>query len=176
MKNITGHQSPLKIYSGLPLGSCCCAFTQLCLTFCDPMACSMPGFPDLHHLLEFAQSHAHWVGDAIQPISSSVTSFSFCPQSFPASGSFPMSQLFPPGGQSIGASASASKRSFQWKFQGWFPLGSTFFFISLLSKGLSRVFSSTTVWRHQFFVYQSGTFVIFDELILIHHYCPKPIV
>ena len=71
-----------------------------------------------------------------------------CPQSFPASGSFPMRWLFASGGQSIGASASASVLPIN--SQGWFPLGLTGW-ISLLSKGLSRVFSSTTVWKHQFF-------------------------
>ena len=81
-------------------------------------------------------------------ISSSATPFSFCLQSFPASGSFPMSQLFTSGGHSIGASASASV--FPMNIQGWFPLGLTGF-VSLQSKGLSRVFSSTTVQRHQFF-------------------------
>ena len=75
-------------------------------------------------------------------ISSSVS----CLQSFPASRSFPMSQLFTLGGQSIGASASVLPMN----VQGWFPLGLTTL-ISLLSKGLSRVFSSTTVWKHQFF-------------------------
>ena len=69
-------------------------------------------------------------------------------QSFPASGSFPMSYFFASGGQSIGASASASV--LQMNIQDWFPLGLTGL-ISLLSKGLSRVFSSTTIWRHQFF-------------------------
>ena len=81
-------------------------------------------------------------------ISSFVTPFSSCPQSFPASGSFPMSQLFASGGQNIGASASA------WVLpvgiQGWFSLGLTGL-ISLQSRGLSRVFSSTTAWKHQFF-------------------------
>ena len=81
-------------------------------------------------------------------ISSSVAPFSSCPQSFPASGSFPISQLFTSGGQSIWASASASVLPMN--FQGWFPLGWTAL-ISLLSKGLSRVFSSTAVWKHQFF-------------------------
>ena len=80
-------------------------------------------------------------------ISSSVIPFSSRLQYFPASGSSPMSQLFSLDDQSIGTSASASKRSFQWIFQGWFPLGLTVL-IFLLSKGLSRVFSSTTVWRH----------------------------
>ena len=81
-------------------------------------------------------------------ISSSVTLFSFCLQSFPASGSFPISQFFTSGGQSIGASASAPVLPIN--IQGWFPLGLTCL-ISLQSKELSRVFSSTTVWKHQFF-------------------------
>ena len=80
-------------------------------------------------------------------ISSSVIPFSSCPQSFPASGSFPVSQIFASGGESIGASASVLTVN----SQGWFPLGLTGL-ISLLSlKGLSRVFSSTTVRKHQFF-------------------------
>ena len=80
-------------------------------------------------------------------ISSSVIPFS-CPQSFPASGSFQMSQLFTSGGQSIGVSASASVLSLN--IQDWFPLGWTGLF-SLQSKRFSRVFSNTTVQKHQFF-------------------------
>ena len=81
-------------------------------------------------------------------ISSSVVPFSSCPQSLPASGSFPMSQLFAWGGQSTGVSASASvlpMNTQDWSHLGW--TGS----ISLQSKGLSRVFSNTTVEKHQFF-------------------------
>ena len=81
-------------------------------------------------------------------ISSSVVPFSSYPQSFPASGSFPMSQLFASGGQSIGVSASASVLPIN--IQDWSPLGWTGW-ISLQSKGLSRVFSNTTVQKHQFF-------------------------
>ena len=81
-------------------------------------------------------------------ISSSVIPFSSCPQSLPASESFPMSQLFASGGQSIGASASASV--FPMNTQDWSPLRWTGW-ISLQSKGLARVFSSTTVQKHQFF-------------------------
>ena len=84
-------------------------------------------------------------------ISSSVIPFSSWPQSLPASGSFPVSQLFMSGGQSIGASASALVLPM--KFQGWFPLGLTDL-TSLLLKGLSRVFS-TTAQKHQFFGTQS---------------------
>ena len=81
-------------------------------------------------------------------ISSSVVPFSSCPQSFPASGSFPMSQLFAWGGQSIGVSTSASVLPMN--TQDWSPLLWTGW-ISLHSKGLSRVFSKTTVQKHQFF-------------------------
>ena len=81
-------------------------------------------------------------------ISSSVAPFSSCPQSFLASGFFPMSQFFASGGQNIGVSASVSVRPVN--IQGWFPLGLTGL-ISLQSKGLSRVFSSTTIQKHQFF-------------------------
>ena len=116
----------------------CYSATESCPTLCHSMDCSMPGFPVFHH-----QTHVHWVNDAIQP--SSVTLFS-CLQSFLASGSFPMSQLFISGGQSTGASASVLLMN----IQGWVPLGLTGL-ISLLSKGFSRVFSSTTVWKHQFF-------------------------
>ena len=80
-------------------------------------------------------------------ISSSVIAFSSCLQSLPASGSFQMSQLFASGGQSIGVSASTSVHSVN--IQDWFPLGWTGW-ISLQSKGLSRVFSNTTVQKHQF--------------------------
>ena len=81
-------------------------------------------------------------------ISSSVVPFSFCLQSFPASGSFPMSQFFTSGGQSVGVSASASVLPMN--TQDRFPIGWTSL-ISLQSKGLSRVFSNTTVQKHQFF-------------------------
>ena len=81
-------------------------------------------------------------------ISFSLVPFSSCPQSLLASGSFPMSQLFTWGGQSIGASASASVLPIN--TQNWSPLGWTGW-ISLQSKGLARVFSSTTVQKHQFF-------------------------
>ena len=81
-------------------------------------------------------------------ISSSVIPFFSCLQSFPASGSFQMSQFFASGGQSIGVSASTSVLPMN--IQNWFPLGWTGW-ISLQSKGLSKVFSNTTVQKHQFF-------------------------
>ena len=98
-------------------------------------------------------------------VSSSVTSFSSCPQSFPASGSFPMSWLFASGGQSIGASASASVLAMN--IQGWFHLGLTSL-ISLQSKGLSRVFSSTAVWKHQFFGTQLSLACKEDTLKIVY--------
>ena len=119
---------------------------QSCPTLCDPMNRSMPGLPVHHHLLEFAQTHIHQVGDAIQP--SHPLSFFSCLQSFPASGSFPISWFFISSGQRIGVSASAS--ALPMHIQDLFPLGWTDW-ISLQSKGLSRVFSNTTVQKHQFF-------------------------
>ena len=97
-------------------------------------------------------------------ISSSVVPFSSYLQSFPASGSFPMSQFFASGGQNIGASASASVPPMN--IQDWFPLGLTGW-ISLQSKGLSRIFSNTTVQRHQFLGVQS--FLLSNSHI---HTCP----
>ena len=122
--------------------------SQLCPILCDPMDSSMPGFPVHHQLLELAQTHAHWVGDAIQPshplLSPSLPAFNLSQHQ----GSFQMSQFFISGGQSIGISASASVLPMS--IQDWFPLGLTDF-IFLQSKGLSRVFSNTTVQKHQFF-------------------------
>ena len=108
-----------------------CSVAQLCSTLCDPMYCSTPAFPLLHHLPELAQTHIHWVGGAIQP----SHPLSSCPQSFPVSGFFLMSRHFTSGGQSIGASVLASVLSVY--IQDWFPLGWTGW-ISLLSKGLSK--------------------------------------
>ena len=99
-------------------------------------------------LPELAQTHVYQVGDAIQPSHPLFVPFSSCLQSFPALSSFPMSQIFASGGQHIGASASASV--FPMNIQDWFSLGLSGL-ISLQSKGLSRVFSNTTVQKHQLF-------------------------
>ena len=113
-----------------------------CLTLCDPMDYSTPGFPVHHQLLEVAQTHVHGVSNAIQPSHSLLSPF---PPAFNlSSGSFPMIQFFTLGGQSIGASASASVLPVN--ILDWFPLGLT----SLISL-LSRVFSNITVQKHQFF-------------------------
>ena len=118
------------------------------VTLCDPMDLSMPGLPVHHQLPEFTQTHDHWVGDAIQP--SHPLSLPSSPhlQSFPASESFQMSQLFTSGGNSIGVSASTSVPPMN--TQDWSPLGWTCWF-SLQSKGLLRVISNITVQKHQFF-------------------------
>ena len=118
---------------------------QSCLTLWNPINCSTPGLPVHHQLLKFTQTHVHRVSDTIQP---SHPLLSPSPQSFPASGSFPMSQLFTSGGQSIGVSASTSVLPMN--TQDWSPLGWTGW-ISLQPKELSRVFSNTTLQKHQFF-------------------------
>ena len=128
--------------------------SQSCLTLCNPMDCSTPDLPVHHQFPEFTQTHVHWVSDAIQsshPLSSPSTPI------FNVShhqGFFPMSQLFASDGQRIGASASASVLPMN--IQGWFLLGWTAL-ISLQSKGLSRVFSNTTVQKHQFFSAQPSS-------------------
>ena len=97
--------------------------TLSCLTLCDLMDCSTPGFPVHHQLLELTQTHVHQVGDTIQP-SHPISSPSLPTISFPALGSFPLSQFFQLGGQSIGVSASSSVLPMN--IQDWFPLGLTF--------------------------------------------------
>ena len=121
---------------------------QSCPTLCDPMNRSMLGLSVHHQLPEFTQTHVHRVSDAIQPSHPLSFPFSSCPQSLPASESFPMSQLFAWGGQSTGVSALASVLPMN--TQDWFSLGWTGW-TSLQSKGLSRVFSNTTAQKHQFF-------------------------
>ena len=133
---------------------CYCSVTHSCLTVCNSMDCSMPGFPVLHPLPKLDQTHVHWVGNAIQPSHPLlIVSFSSCLQSLPASVSFLMSQLFASGGQSIGVTVSASV--LLRNIQDWFLLRLTGL-ISLQFKKISRVFSNTTVltysslcqWNH----------------------------
>ena len=119
----------------------CCSVSQSCPTLCDPMDCNMPGLLVQLHLLELAQNL--WCHPTIL---SSVIPFSSCLESFPAPESFLMSQLFASGGQNIGDSGLVLPMN----IQDWFPLGWTGW-ISLQSKGHSRVFSNTTVQKYQFF-------------------------
>ena len=150
--------SQQKYWSGLPFASSVghssvpfSSVTQSCPTLCNPMSHSTPGLP-VHHQLPRVYSDScpssQWCHPAI---SSSVVLFSSCPQSLPSSGSFPVSQLFAWGGQSIGVSASTSVLPVN--TQDWSPLWWTGW-ISLQSKGLLRVFSNTTVQKHQFFCAQ----------------------
>ena len=128
---------------------------QSCLTPCNPMNRSTPGLPVHHQLPEFTQTHIYQVGDAIQPAHPlSSPSPSVAPSSSQYKGLFQWVGFFPSGGQSIGASASASVLPMN--IQGWFLLGLTGL-ISLKSKGLSKVFSSTTIRKRQFFSTQSSS-------------------
>ena len=121
---------------------------QSCPTLCDPMNCRTPGLPVHHQLPEFTQTHIHQVSGAIQPPHPRSSPSLPAPQSLPASESFPMSQLFAWDVRSTGASALAS--FLPEKSQGWSPSEWTGW-ISLQSKGLSRIFSNTRVQKHQFF-------------------------
>ena len=131
----------------LKVGQSVSSVTQSCLTLYSPMDCSMPGLPVHHQLLEVTQ---------LMSIESVMASnhlilcqpLLLLPSIFPSISVFSMSQFFASGGQSIGVSALASVLPMN--IQGWFPLGLTGL-ISLQSKELSRVFSSTTVRKYQFF-------------------------
>ena len=140
----------LKHYPGL---SCWCySVTQSCLTLCDSMDCSTPGFPVLHQLPELAQTHVHWVGDAIKPshplLSPSPAALNLSQQL----GAFPTTPFFASGGQSIGASASASVLPMN--IQDWLPLGLTGW-VSLQSKGSSSLLqhhsSKASILQHSAF-------------------------
>ena len=124
--------------SVLSMNCCSCSVAQSCLTICDPMDCSMPGFPILHHLLELAQTHIHWIGDAIQP-------------SGPLSSPSPAFSLSQHQGLFY-ESALCIRWPECWSFNFIIsPFSEYSGLIYLLSKGFSRVFSSTTVQKHQFF-------------------------
>ena len=121
----------------------CCSVTKVCPTLCDPKGCSTEGFPVTHYLLEFSQVHVHWIGDAILS----------CPLLL-------LPSIFPNIRMFSNESAIHVGWPKYWSFsftsvlpksiQGWFPLRLSGL-ISLLSKGLSRVFSNTTVQNHQLF-------------------------
>ena len=119
----------------------------------DPMDCSTTGLPVHHQLPELVKTDIHRVSDAIQPshLLSSPSLPTFNLSQWVRTGSFPMSQFFTSGGQSIGSSASSSVLPMN--IQDWFPLGLTDL-ISLQSKGLSRVFANTTVQKNEFFSIQ----------------------
>ena len=132
--------------------TCCHLEAQPHPTLCDPVdnTVQVPLSSTISWSCSNSRPLSWW---CYLTISSSAVPLSFCLQSFPASGSFPMSQIFASGGPSIGVSASASVLPMN--IQGWFPQRLTSL-ISLQSKGLSRVFSNTTVQKHQFFSTQSS--------------------
>ena len=145
--------------------SCCYPVTQSYLTLCDSMDCSTTGLSVPHHLLKFAQVLDHCMGNAI---SSSDILFSYGPQSFPASGTFPMSQLSPSGDQNTGTSASGSVLPMS--IQGWFPLR-LIGWISLLSKGLISLMVWSPCWVSGVFSSTSGIKGT-DSLMLCLLYSP----
>ena len=142
---------------------------QSCLTLCNTMDCSTPGLPVHHQLLGLTQTHVHWVGDATQPshpLSSPSPTFNLSQHQ-----GLYKCQFFASCGQSTGVSASALV--FPTNIWDWFPFRWTGW-ISLLSKGLSKVFSNTTVQKHQFFGAQLSfffsSFLYSSTLTSIHDY------
>ena len=126
---------------------CCCFSVNKSCLLCDPMDCSMPGFPVLHSLPNFAQTHVQCVNDAIQ-LSHFLLSLLLLPSVFPSIRLFSNEAALHirwPKWWSFSLSISLPMH-----IQGWFPLGLTGL-ISLLSKGLTRVFSNTIVQKHHFF-------------------------
>ena len=124
----------------------CCLVTHLCLTL-QPHGLQHARLPRLSPTPR-VYPNSCWLSQWCHPtILSSVIPFSSCPQSFPASRPFPVSQFFPAHSQSFGVSALASVLPMN--MEDWFPWG-LIAWISLQSKGLSRVFSNATVWKHQF--------------------------
>ena len=141
------HQISTLLPSPLPVSFQFSSVTQLCPTLFEPMDYSTPGLPVHHELPEFTQTHVHWAGDATQPshpLSPSPPAFNLSQHQ----GLFKWVSSFASGGQSIGVSASTPVLPMN--TQDWSPLGWTGW-ISLQSKELSKVFSNTTVQKHQFF-------------------------
>ena len=134
------------LFSALSVKYCCCSVSKSCLTLSPWIATRQASLS-----LTIPQSLLRLMSIESLMLSNHLIlcgPFSYCLQSFPASGSFPVSQVFASGGQSIGASASAS--ILPMNIEGCFPLGLTGL-ILLQSNGLTRIFSSTTIWNHQFF-------------------------
>ena len=142
------------------------SFTLPCLTLCNPMTCSMLGIPDLHYSPEFAQTHVHWVSDAIQPCRP-VTPFSFLPPVFPSIGVFPSESALCIRWLeywSFSFSISPSNKYYRVDFpQDWLVC-------SPCCPRDSSILPSTTVWRHQFFGAQLFFFFFCPAFTPIHDY------
>ena len=137
--------SPTGLLRVLSLGCCCCSVTQLSPALCNPMDCSTPGFPVFHYIPELAQTHVHWVSDAIQPSLSSPSPPAFNLAQHQGLYNQSVLHIRWPKYWSFSFSISPSN-----EYSGLISLGLTGL-ISLQSKGLSRVFSNTIVLKHQFF-------------------------
>ena len=162
---IPGSSHPCSVWNISNLSVQFSRSAQSCLTLCDSVNRSTPRPPCLSPTPGVDSNScpsSRWCHPAI---SSSGVPFSSCPQSLPASGSFPMSQLFTWGGQSIGVSASASVLPMN--TQGWYPLGWTGW-ISLQSKGLSGVFPSTTTFRENL-IFHTGLNEKYEYRLGIYH-------
>ena len=122
---------------------CCCSVPQACPTLSDPMDCSTPDLPVLHYLPEFTQTHVHWVNDAIQPIH-------FLTPPLPPTLNLSQHQGLFKWVSSLHQVAKVLEFQLPINVQDWFPVGWTSW-ISLLSKELSRIFSYTTIQKHQLF-------------------------
>ena len=158
------HQGSLLVLCWFEQRCCCSSVAQSCPTLHDPMDCSKhsrPPCPSPSPEVFPSSGPLHWWCHPTN--SSSGALFSFCPQSFPVLGAFPISQLFTSGDQIIRASASVLPIN----IQGWFPLGLTGL-IFLQSKGLWGVFSSTTIQKHQFF--DAQPFLRSNSHICTHDY------
>ena len=126
---------------------CCCSVAKLCLILCNLRGCNTPGFPVPYHLPEFAQVHVHWISDAIQPSHPLSPSFPFAFNLSQHHGLFQWVSYSHQVAKSWSISFSISPSN---EYSGFISLGLTGL-TSLLSKGLPRVFSSTRVWKYQFF-------------------------
>ena len=137
-------------YSWIKTVFCCSCYSaaKSYLTLCDPVNCSTPGRPVLHYLPEFAQIHVHWVSDAIQPSHPLPSASPFACNLSQPQGLFQWVSFRIRWPKYWNFSFSIRPSNEYWK--GWFPLELTGLF-SLLSKGLSRIFSSITIRKHQFF-------------------------
>ena len=140
----------------------CCSVAKSCSTFVTSQTAACQAF--MSSTISWSLLRFMSIESVMLTISSPAAPFSFGSQSFPASGSFPVSQLFASGGQSTGASASGSVLPIN--IYDWFPLGLTDL-ISFQFKGLSRVFSSTTLQKHQFFCAQPS---LYPTLTFVHDY------
>ena len=135
-------------------------FTQACPTLCDPMDCRMPGFPVLHHLPEFAQTHAHWVSDAIQPSH---------PLSFPSPPAFSLSQnqgLFRRVGSSHQVAKVLELQQYSVNIQGWFPLGLT----GLMPSLAPDIINSVTLGLHELWSWVWMLALLSSSCMILHKY------